>query len=71
MAIMTEPKRDRHKRKGMQLRLHPLMRQQLDLLVERNVSTLSAEIIAAIREKLAREGLWPPPQQPSPEPEGR
>lgn len=65
MASMTEPKRDRHKTKAMQVRLHPLLRQQLERLAERNASTLTTEIATAIRERLTREGLWPPPAQPA------
>lgn len=53
-------KTDRHAKKGLQLRLHPLIRRQLDKLKERNASNLTAEIVIAIREKLEREGLWPP-----------
>lgn len=60
---MTEPKRrgDRHKNKPLQLRLHPLLRQQLQTLADRNLTTLTAEATAAIRRHLEENGLWPPP----------
>jgi hypothetical protein len=57
---------DRHKRKAFQLRLHELLRRQLEKLAERNASTLTAEASIAIRERLERAGLWPPPEQPTP-----
>ncbi len=46
---------------GFQLRLHPRMRQQLELLAERNFSNLTDEIRIAIRKHLETAGLWPPP----------
>lgn len=54
-------KKDRHKRRPMQLRLHDLLRQQLEELVERNASNMTTEISIAIRERLERADLWPPP----------
>jgi hypothetical protein len=56
--------KDRHKKKPLQLRLHELLRQQLEVLAERNASNLTAEITRAVREYLERAGLWPPPAQP-------
>ncbi len=56
-------KQDRHKAKSLQLRIHPLLRRQLEALVERNVSTLTAEITIALRAHLEAAGLWPPPSR--------
>ena len=54
------PKPDGPKRIPMQLRLHPLLRQQLEKLVELNASDLTAELSIALRERLERFNLWPP-----------
>lgn len=53
--------KDRHLQKPFQLRIHPAVWSQLVKLTERNASKLTTEIQIAIREKLEREGLWPPP----------
>jgi hypothetical protein len=67
MPIMTDkPKKDRHIKKPLQLRLHALLRQQLEKLAERNASTMTAEITIAVRERLEAAGLWPPPAPESP-----
>lgn len=58
-----ERKQDRHKKKPLQLRLHPLMKRQLKELAVRNTSTMTAEIVVAIRELLKKEGLWPPKEE--------
>jgi hypothetical protein len=50
-----------HKTKSLPLRLHPVLRAQLEELCARNLSTLTAEIVRALIEHLRREGLWPPP----------
>lgn len=42
------------------LRLHPVMWDQLDSLVELNKSNATEEIRRAIREYLERNNLWPP-----------
>lgn len=52
----------RHIGKPFQLRLHPLLKEQLRILAERNTTKMTAEIVRAIRELLQRENLWPPPQ---------
>lgn len=44
-----------------QLRLHPLIRKQLETLAKRNVSSLSSEVVTAIKKHLADNGLWPLP----------
>lgn len=63
IEYMTDKKpTNRHKKKPLQMRLHDQLRAQLEILVERNASTLTAEITAAIRERLERADLWPPPQ---------
>ena len=60
------PKRpDRHRKLQTQLRLDPRVREQLDILVDRRISTLTEEITEAIRKHLADNGLWPPPPEPS------
>ncbi len=53
---------DRHKHKGkpVQLRLPAVIRQQLETLSRRNLTTMTAEVIAALRAHLAANGLWPP-----------
>jgi hypothetical protein len=67
---MSDGMADRHKRKAFQLRLHELIRQQLEKLAERNASSLTAEASIAIRERLERHGLWPPPQEQAPKKKG-
>lgn len=64
MSSNDNRKGDRHKGKAMQLRLHEKLREQLQKLVDRNASTLTSEITIAVRERLQREGLWPPPEEP-------
>jgi len=61
MANKKKTTSDRHKRKALQLRMHALLRQQLERLVERNASTLTAEITTAVRERLEKHNLWPIP----------
>lgn len=63
-AVMANKPGDRHRKKGFQMRLHPSMRGQLDKLVEKNASTISDEVRAAIRERLEKLGLWPVPIEP-------
>lgn len=53
---------DRHKKKQTQLRLHPVIRRQLEILVEQRVSDLTEEITEAIRKHLRDHNLWPPPK---------
>lgn len=55
---------DRHINKPLQLRLHPSLRQQLRLLADQNLTTMTAEVVAAIRDRLKSQGLWPPPSKP-------
>ena len=43
-------------------RLHDCLRAQLEKLATRNATRLSTEIIAAMREHLERNGMWPPPE---------
>jgi hypothetical protein len=49
---------DRHK-PGRMVRVPEVLARQLDLLAEKNVTNPTQETIRAIREMLAREGLWP------------
>jgi hypothetical protein len=60
MAAKKRP--DRHKPSRM-VRLKERLAQQLDLLAGRNETSISHEVNQAVREKLQREGLWPPPGQ--------
>ena len=62
MHIMAKKKSDAHTQKQFQIRLHPLIRKQLDILIRRNVSTFSEEIRTALKKHLTDAGLWPPPQ---------
>ncbi len=70
MPAMAKPKKDEskdqkkdaHKVRSITLRLHAKIRGQLEKLVQQNASTINDEIRRAIRERLEREGLWPPPQ---------
>lgn len=48
------------------LRLHPLLSRQLAQLVDQNASDVNTEVRIAIREKLERIGLWPPPSEGKP-----
>lgn len=61
MRLMADAPKDRHKKKPFQLRLHHLLRQQLEKLADLNASDLTSEISTAIRERLERYKLWPPP----------
>lgn len=51
--------KDKHLNKGFNMRLHPLLRQQLDKAVEMNASSVTEEVRIAIRERLDRLKLWP------------
>lgn len=51
---------DRHK-PGRMVRLKEQLARQLDILVVRNATNTTQEVQRAVREMLAREGLWPPP----------
>ena len=64
MAVMAKKpqKKDRHKNPILAVRPHPMLRKQLEALAERNAVTITAEVITAIRERLERNGFWPPPQ---------
>lgn len=51
---------DRHKSKQLALRMPEIFRKQLELLCDRQVSTLTGEILVAIRKHLESHNLWPP-----------
>jgi hypothetical protein len=51
---------DRHAKKPFHLRLDERLRAVLEKLADRNATDVTAEIIASIRERLERLGLWPP-----------
>jgi hypothetical protein len=53
-------KGSRHRYPPFQMRLHPLLRAQLEKLCERNASDMSEEIRIAVRKHLAENDLWPP-----------
>lgn len=67
MSGMTDKKRskDRHKTMPLQLRLPSVLRRQLEILAERNLTNLTTEAIAALRSHLEKNGLWPPNQADS------
>jgi predicted DNA-binding protein len=50
---------DRHKTKMFPIRMHPVLRTQLEKLAERKLTTLTAEVVEAIRRHLEANGLWP------------
>jgi hypothetical protein len=54
-----EPPKDRHANKALPLRMHPLMRKQLDKLALKNATKATEEARRAIRLLLESEGLWP------------
>jgi len=63
MPLMAEKhprKGDRHRHKQLNLRLHSVLRAQLEILADRNLTNLTIEATAAIRKHLAENGLWPP-----------
>lgn len=63
MAHMAK-KAPKQRTQPFQIRLHPAIRTQLEELVKRNYSSLSAEVVAAIKAYLAANELWPPPPTP-------
>lgn len=60
MARKPRPKNDRHKTKAFTLRLNDRLRKQLETLADLNVTTVTLEVVTAIRERLLRNDLWPP-----------
>jgi hypothetical protein len=58
MAVMA--KKQPQRKNLFQMQLHPELRKQLEKLKKRNLTTITAEINAAIRKHLADNGLWPP-----------
>lgn len=67
-AEKAEKPADRHdkKKKQMQIRLHPILKRQIKVLADRNLTNMSDEFTAAVRKHLAENGLWPVPQSPQP-----
>lgn len=55
-----------HKYKMVAVRLPDTMRQILEQMAQRNVTTLTAEVIRCVREDLERKNLWPPPASQPP-----
>jgi hypothetical protein len=55
------PSPARHKRGFFVFRIPTVLRDQLEELCARNLTTLSGEVVAALRKHLAENGLWPPP----------
>jgi hypothetical protein len=68
MSKPTDRKNDRHKTKAFGIRLHPLIRQQLEALVEskQGITKLSDEIREALIAHLKANGFWPPPAAAKP-----
>lgn len=56
---------DRHKSRQVNLRLPDVLREQLDVLCDQNLSTITSEIITAVRKHLEQNNLWPPPPKPA------
>ncbi len=54
-------KKDRHRGKALQLRIHPLLRQQLEAYCDSEAITLTSGITMAVREFLRQHKFWPPP----------
>ena len=64
--VMARPKKkpeDKHKNPQFQLRLHPLLRQQLQKSADRNATTITEEARTALRKYLESVGLWPIPEK--------
>lgn len=57
MAVMAKKKPDRHKSKPFQLRMPDFLKEQLEKLADQNYSTMTAEIIAAIKKHLEASGF--------------
>jgi hypothetical protein len=55
-----KPTADRHKKSKM-VRIKPRLATQGELLAERLESDFTKLCNDALREKLEREGMWPPP----------
>lgn len=53
-------KRTAGKSAPFQIRLHASLKTQLEKLAERKLTTMSAEIVEAVRKHLEGNGLWPP-----------
>jgi hypothetical protein len=51
---------DRHK-PSRQVRLKKVLADRLEVLADRNATSVPDEVNRAVRELLQREGLWPPP----------
>lgn len=63
MARKPKPKSDRHKTTPFTLRINDRLRAQLEKLAENNVTTFTTEVTIAIRERLERNNMWPPPDE--------
>lgn len=62
MSKKQPPSDDRHKPSRM-IRLKERLAVQLEIVAERNATSLTEEVNRAVREMLQREGLWPPKQE--------
>lgn len=67
MAVMAKKKpTDRHTKHAFPLRLPTPLKEGLDKLAEQEFSTVTAEIIAAIRDRLRLKGILPAPHDERP-----
>ena len=63
MPVMAKKKPDQHRMPQFQLRMHGDLLEALQALAERNRTSTTEEARRSIRERLEREGLWPPPAE--------
>lgn len=58
-----KPSADRHKKSTM-VRIRQRLANQAEQLAEKLESDVTQVVNDALREKLEREGMWPPPDEP-------
>jgi hypothetical protein len=71
LATMSKPQSDRHKPGSKMARIKARLVQQAELLGERLEHDFTQIVNDAVREKLERAGLWPPPDEERPAPRRR
>lgn len=57
-----KPNADRHKKSKM-VRIRQRLAEQAEILAQRQVTDVTEIVNDALRERLEREGLWPPPDE--------
>lgn len=57
-----DPEKDAKGTVARTVRLHALLDKQLNRLAELHASEITSEIRIAVRERLERHSLWPPPE---------